>query len=76
MSFVAEKSPQLNGRLMQVGDRVLVDWNQDDVDAEAWLQFDSPSASTKTLSMTKVDPNADFSYDYEDLAFTRVGNCR
>ena len=76
VSFVAEKSPQLNGRLMQVGDRVLVDWNQDDVDAEAWLQFDSPSASTKTLSLTKVDPNADFSYDYEDLAFTRVGNCR
>ncbi|WP_408988268.1 serine hydrolase domain-containing protein [Steroidobacter agaridevorans] len=25
--------------------------------------------------MRKVDPNADFSYDFEDLEFTRVGSC-
>ena len=27
------------------------------------------------LRLSKVDPEADFSYDYEDLAFTRVGDC-
>ena len=29
----------------------------------------------KALKAAKVDPQADFSYDYEDLAFTRVGEC-
>ena len=28
-----------------------------------------------TLAMSKVDPDADFSYDYEDLAFERIGKC-
>ena len=28
-----------------------------------------------SLTMAKVDPQADFSYDYEDLAFTRTGGC-
>ena len=27
------------------------------------------------LAMAKVDPEADFSYDYEDLGFIRTGNC-
>jgi CubicO group peptidase (beta-lactamase class C family) len=68
--FEAAKSPQLIGKLMRVDDRVLVDWDQDDIDAEAWLAFAGP-----TLTLSKVDPDADFSYDYEDLAFTRVGSC-
>lgn len=68
--FKSAKSPQLVGKLMRVGDRVLVDWDQDDIDAEAWLMF-----ASATLTMSKVDPDADFSYDYEDLDFTRVGDC-
>lgn len=64
------KSPQLIGKLMRVDDHVLVDWDPDDVDAEAWLTF-----AAATLTLSKVDPDADFSYDYEDLAFTRVGGC-
>jgi hypothetical protein len=27
------------------------------------------------LHMAKVDPDADFSYDYQDLAFTREHGC-
>jgi hypothetical protein len=65
---------------MSFRERLLVDWNQDDVDAEAWLDFSvgpaSAGHSPTTLTMSKVDPDADFSYDYEDLAFTRVGECR
>jgi CubicO group peptidase (beta-lactamase class C family) len=85
--FASAKSPQLTGKLMRVeGGGILVDWDQDDIDTEAWLHFegrifntknpvrDAKSAVTK-LFMTKVDPNADFSYDFEDLAFTRVGPC-
>jgi CubicO group peptidase (beta-lactamase class C family) len=72
VEFAAVKSPRLTGTLMQVGERILVDWEDPSVDAEAWLHFDS---GTPALTMTKVDPDADFSYDYEDLAFERVGAC-
>nr|WP_202626841.1 serine hydrolase domain-containing protein [Steroidobacter agaridevorans] len=70
--FASAKSPQLSGKLMRVaGAGLLVDWDQDDIDTEAWLNF----TSTAQLFMRKVDPNADFSYDFEDLEFTRVGSC-
>jgi CubicO group peptidase (beta-lactamase class C family) len=73
VEFAAAKSPLLRGTLMRVGDRTLVDWADSSVDAEPWLHFNNSTAST--LTMTKVDAQADFSYDYEDLAFTRVGPC-
>lgn len=71
VTFESAKSPQLVGKLMRVGERALVDWDQDDIDTEAWLAFASPAS----LTMSKVDPDADFSYDYEDLEFTRIGDC-
>jgi hypothetical protein len=74
--FVSEKSPMLAGRVMRSGARLLVDWGDDSVDAEAWLDFSEASgASPVRLNMAKVDPDADFSYDYEDLAFERVRDC-
>ena len=71
IGFTSAKSPQLTGEVMQSGERLLVDWRDDSSDAEAWLDFTAPG----TLRLSKVDPEADFSYDYEDLAFTRVGDC-
>ncbi|HEX7801775.1 MAG TPA: serine hydrolase [Pseudoxanthomonas sp.] len=74
--FVAEKSPMLSGRIMRSGSRYLVDWDHDSVDAEAWLDFHPATASQPArLTLAKVDPEADFSYDYEDLAFERVSGC-
>ena len=72
--FVAAKSPQLAGTVMQVGERALVDWDSDAADVEAWLDFGSGERAG-TLAMAKVDPDGDFSSDYEDLAFTRVRDC-
>jgi len=72
--FAAEKSPLLTGSLAHVGRRVLVDWDDDRVDAEAWLQVDDGS-KTARLTMAKVDPDADFSFDFEDLEFTREHAC-
>lgn len=69
--FEADKSPRLAGTLMQVGDRLLVDWDLASVDAEPWLHF----ADGNRLTLSHVDPDADFSYDYADLAFTRVRAC-
>nr|WP_206606595.1 serine hydrolase domain-containing protein [Steroidobacter cummioxidans] len=78
--FASAKSPQLTGKLMRVErSGLLVDWDQDDIDTEAWLDFAASHAHQRpqvtTLTLRKVDPNADFSYDFEDLAFTRVADC-
>jgi CubicO group peptidase (beta-lactamase class C family) len=75
VGFVAAKSPQLDGEVMQAGERLLVDWRDDSIDAEAWLDFTTAAVLPMGLRLSKVDPEADFSYDYEDLAFTRVGDC-
>jgi len=76
IDFTSAKSPLLSGEVVQAGERLLVDWSDDSIDAEAWLDFSLPvSGAPPALRLSKVDPEADFSYDYEDLAFTRVGDC-
>jgi CubicO group peptidase (beta-lactamase class C family) len=72
--FDAAKSPSMRGQVMQLGERHLVDWDEDSVDAEAWLTL-AGSGDGATLTMSKVDPDADFSFDYEDLAFSRIRAC-
>lgn len=69
--FSSNKSPQLTGQLMRAGPRFLVHW--DHGDEEAWLKL--PAEGSATMHMAKVDPDADFSYDFEDLAFVRIGDC-
>ncbi|HET6630342.1 MAG TPA: serine hydrolase [Woeseiaceae bacterium] len=74
--FRSAKSPLLTGTVMRVGERYLVDWDDESVSAEAWLDFAAGAGDTKPqLTMAKVDPQADFSFDYEDLHFTRTGEC-
>ena len=72
--FRSKKSPLLSGRVMRVAQRYLVDWDGDSVDTDAWLTFSGGTEET-TLKMAKFDPDADFSSDFEDLAFTRVRRC-
>lgn len=72
--FEAAKSPRLAGKVMVVGTRALVEWDSDAADVEAWLDFGAGERSG-TLAMAKVDPDGDFSSDYEDLAFVRVRDC-
>jgi len=71
----AAKSPKLSGALVWMGEQLLVDWDDADVDAEAVLAFATSAAGETTLAMSKLDPDADFSYDYEHLAFVRVADC-
>ena len=71
--FNSAKSPMMAGYVMRVGERLLVDWD-DNVDEEPWLTF--AKGQPATLTLAKVDPEGDFSSDYEDLSFTRVGACR
>ena len=74
--FSAAKSPLMQGRVMQLDKRYLIDWDDERVDAQAWLDFAGSGPSSKrTMTMSKVDPAADFSFDYEDLAFQRERDC-
>lgn len=75
IGFRAAKSPKLHGMVVRSGERLLVEWHDLGEDAEAWLSFAPPGAGPTRLTMAKVDPEADFSYDYEDLAFERIGDC-
>ena len=61
---------------MRMVDR-LVDWDEDSVDAEPWLHFTAAQADGDAgLTLSHVDPDADFSYDYADLDFRRTQACR
>jgi CubicO group peptidase (beta-lactamase class C family) len=71
VELAAAKSPRLRGPLMRVGGNYLVQWEHGD--AEAWLVI--PTSKQGELRLNKVDPDADFSYDFEDLAFRRVRDC-
>ena len=73
LRFSVAKSPALRGSVMQLGSRWLVQWDTLGADAEPWLQV-QPGTPT-TLSLTAIDPDIDFSYDYQDLQFTRIGDC-
>ncbi|WP_028920316.1 serine hydrolase domain-containing protein [Pseudoxanthomonas suwonensis] len=74
VGFASARSPLMKGRLMRLGERWLVAWDDESIDAEApaWLH---PPAAGATLTLSHVDPEADFSYDYADLAFTRQRDC-
>ncbi|MFL6585732.1 MAG: serine hydrolase [Luteimonas sp.] len=75
-SFVSERSPKLHGDVVVVDDRLQVRWRDIDVDVDAWLIASPAQGRATGLRMAKVDPDADFSYDFEDLAFVREGDCR
>lgn len=74
--FVSERSPRMSGTVMRVDTRWLVDWDDDSVDAEPWLHFAATRpAEPPRMTLSHVDPDADFSYDYGDLDFHRVSGC-
>ncbi|UYB52855.1 beta-lactamase family protein [Xanthomonas sp. AM6] len=75
LRWQARKSPLLRGRVMRTGARWLVDWDAASVDAEPWLDFVAGTDGTPRMRLAHVDPDADFSYDYADLDFVRVGPC-
>ena len=74
--FESLKSPMLAGRVLRSGGRQLIDWDDDSVDLEAWLDLNRDAVSgVRRMTLSKVDPEGDFSFDYEDLALVRVSDC-
>lgn len=76
VAFAAAKSPKMIGDVMRVGERLLVQWHSPDVDETPWLDFPAPGdGKPLRMTMAKINPDGDFSSDYEDLAFERVRDC-
>jgi len=73
VGWASVRSPLMAGALMRVDRSWLVDWDDDAVEAEAWLH--PPAKPGDALTLSLVDPEADFSYDYQDLSFARVRDC-
>jgi CubicO group peptidase (beta-lactamase class C family) len=74
--FAVARSPKLNGDVMRLGNRDLVRWTDRNVAPDAWLDLHpAQGGQAATLTMAKVDALGDFSSDYEDLHFTRTGDC-
>ncbi len=68
------KSPKMHGKVSTLGGRYLLHWDDIAVDIDAWLDF-SGNGDARHLRMAKIDPDGDFSSDYEDLSFIRTGDC-
>ncbi|WP_217538227.1 serine hydrolase domain-containing protein [Stenotrophomonas sp. GbtcB23] len=73
LRFSVDKSPTLRGTVMQLDSRWLVQWDTLGADAEPWLRV--VPGTPPTLRLSAIDPDIDFSYDYQDLHFTRIGDC-
>lgn len=75
-TWAAARSPKMAGTVMRSRGRWLVQWNNPEVDEEPWLRFAPARAGAPAgMTMAKIDPDGDFSSDYEDLAFVRAGDC-
>ncbi|QIL21767.1 serine hydrolase [Thermomonas sp. HDW16] len=68
------KSPKMHGKIGELDGRYLLRWDDIAVDENAWLDFGG-TGDSRQLRMAKLNPDGDFSSDYEDLAFVRVGGC-
>lgn len=73
LRFSVERSPRLQARVMQLDGRWLLRWDTLGSDAEAWLQ--PIDGAPVALELRAIDPEIDFSYDFQDLHFSRTGDC-
>lgn len=73
LRFSVDKSPKLQGAVLQLQGRWLLRWDTLGDDAQAWLQ--PGQGPVPSLELRAIDPDIDFSYDFQDLHFTRTGDC-
>ena len=68
-----KRSPKLSGRLYPYkGNTLVVRWNDRSMDADAFVSFGLDEEGLgKTITMRAISPLTDFSYDFQDLNFTR-----
>jgi hypothetical protein len=72
MYFASVRSPKLAGELFFYKDNTfVVKWNTRTFNADAYLYF---NPSNKNFSMKAISDLTDFSYDFQDLYFTKKNN--
>ncbi|WP_306352846.1 serine hydrolase [Flavobacterium sp. '19STA2R22 D10 B1'] len=74
--FDAKKSPRLSGEVFFYKDNTyIVKWTNRSYDADAYMEFTfDEKGNGSTIKMKPISPLTDFSYDFQDLDFTRVNN--
>ncbi|MBC3539291.1 serine hydrolase [Rufibacter sediminis] len=72
--FAAKKSPKLSGALFPYkGTTYVVKWTERSMDADAFVNFSLDfEGRAQGITMQPISPLTDFSYDFQDLNFTRV----
>ena len=73
LRFEVQRSPRLAADVVQQGTRWLLRWDALESSAHAELLPDAGTPAT--LQLRAIDPRIDFSYDFQDLHFTRTGDC-
>ena len=73
MWFTSVRSPRLKGELLPYkGNTFIVKWNDRSFDADAYVKFTTDNDGKATgMKMESISPLTDFSYDFQDLDFTR-----
>jgi len=71
--FDSKRSPSLSGEMFAYkGNTFIVKWNDRSMDADAFVMFDLNSAGKASgMKMRAISPLTDFSFDFQDLDFTR-----
>lgn len=71
--FQSKRSPQLNGELFfYKGNTFVAKWNNRSMHADAFVTFSlDESGKASGITMKPVSPLTDFSFDFQDLLFTK-----
>jgi CubicO group peptidase (beta-lactamase class C family) len=72
--FDSKRSPKLTGQLLLYkGNTFIVKWDDRSMDADAYVMFSLDYTGIATgIKMKAISPRTDFSYDFQDLEFTRT----
>lgn len=72
--FTSKRSYLLNGEMFPYkGNTFIVKWGDRSLDADAFVQFDlDNNGKANRIKMNAISPLTDFSFDFQDLDFSRV----
>jgi hypothetical protein len=72
--FDSKRSPNLTGELLAYkGNTFIVKWNDRSLDADAYVMFTlDNNGNASGIKMKAISPLTDFSYDFQDLDFSRL----
>lgn len=73
--FDSKRSPKLSGEMLYYkGNTFVAKWNDRSMDADTYVQFSlDKEGNGAGIKMNAISPLTDFSFDFQDLDFVRVG---